>query len=120
MQKRKMVTITWKNICIPYSKGGLGLHSLVSLNEASNFKLCWGTINSHEAGAIPLRSCVLRNSRVINHHIFSYIWTSIKLEYPTIKNNYCSMLGNDKSINLWSNVWCGPPLRLVLEDSIID
>jgi len=34
--KRKLVTAAWKKICKPYLEGGLGLRSLISLNEAFN------------------------------------------------------------------------------------
>ena len=34
LTKRKMVTVTWKNVCASYEEGGLALRSLVTLNEA--------------------------------------------------------------------------------------
>lgn len=39
--KRKLVTVSWFNVCKPYNEGGLGLRSLPILNEASKLKLCW-------------------------------------------------------------------------------
>lgn len=38
--KRKLVTVAWKKICNPYEEGGLGIRSLICLNEAFNLKLC--------------------------------------------------------------------------------
>jgi hypothetical protein len=40
IEKRKLVTISWKKLCRPMDQGGLNLRSLISLNTASNLKLC--------------------------------------------------------------------------------
>jgi hypothetical protein len=46
VNKRKLVTVSWKKVCTPYAEGGLGLRSLIKLNEASNLKLCWDLLHS--------------------------------------------------------------------------
>jgi hypothetical protein len=46
IEKSKLVTIAWKNICRPLSQGGLNLRSLITLNKASDLKLCWSLFNS--------------------------------------------------------------------------
>jgi hypothetical protein len=46
ISQRKLVTVAWKKICKPFSDGGLGLRSLVTLNDATNLKLCWDLFNS--------------------------------------------------------------------------
>jgi hypothetical protein len=33
--------MAWKKVSDPYGGGGLGLRSLIALNEAANLKLCW-------------------------------------------------------------------------------
>jgi hypothetical protein len=45
ISKRKLVTVSWANVCKPLSEGGLGLRSLVKLNEAANLKLCWDLLH---------------------------------------------------------------------------
>jgi hypothetical protein len=40
IEKSKLVTISWKKLCRPMDQGGLNLRSLISLNTASNLKLC--------------------------------------------------------------------------------
>jgi hypothetical protein len=59
ISKRKLVTVSWKKVCMPYSEGGLGLRSLISLNEASNLKLCWELLHSDESWATILCSRVI-------------------------------------------------------------
>ncbi|XP_058746523.1 uncharacterized protein LOC131619448 [Vicia villosa] len=38
---RKLVTVAWDKCCRPFEEGGLGIRSLITLNEAANLKLCW-------------------------------------------------------------------------------
>jgi hypothetical protein len=49
IEKSKLVTIAWKNICRPLSQGGLNLRSLITLNKASDLKLCWSLFNSQSS-----------------------------------------------------------------------
>jgi len=101
INKRKMVAVAWKKVCVDYDEGGLGIESLISLNEATNLKMCWDLLQSKEQWAILLRSSVLKNSSCINHHIFSSIWSGIKDEYFVIKENTSSIIGDGKQINFW-------------------
>ena len=45
----KLVTVAWSQVCKPLVEGGLGLKSIVKLNEASMLKLMWDFVfsNSH-------------------------------------------------------------------------
>jgi hypothetical protein len=54
--QRKLVTVAWKIFCKPLDDGGLGIRSLLTLNEASNFKLCWDCVVSTENWATLLRA----------------------------------------------------------------
>jgi len=92
--KRKMVIVAWKKVCSEYEEGGLGVKSLIWLNEATNLKCCWNLFNSIEQWATLLRSRVSRGSRCIVHHIFSSICSSIKPEFHTILNNSSWLIGN--------------------------
>jgi len=104
------VTVSWKKTCKPVIEGGLGIRSLTLLNESSNLKLCCDLLNSQEDWAILIRSKVLRGRRVISHHIFSSIWSSIKMEFNTITSNCGWQLGDGSNINFWLDNWCGQPI----------
>jgi hypothetical protein len=108
--KRKLVTVSWKKLCRPISQGGLNLRSLSSLNKASNLKLCWNLLNSHCSWARILKERVIRGRRVIQHHISSSIWSSIKEEFSVIADNSIWLLGNGENINFWKDNWCGTSL----------
>jgi len=101
ISKRKLVTVSWRKVCKPFSEGGLGLRSLYTVNEAANLKMCWDLKNSNEDWAILLRSKVFRGRKVISHHIFSSIWSSVKSEMNNITDNCRWIIGNGENINFW-------------------
>lgn len=106
-EKRKLVTVSWKKVCSDFDEGGLGIKSLICLNEANNLKLCWDMIHSDESWAHLLRSRVIRRNSCISHHIYSSLWCSIKNEFPTIIDNSTWLLGNGQHINFWHDNWSG-------------
>jgi len=67
--KRKLVTVALKKICKPKEQGGLGIRSLKKLNQAANLKLCWDLFHKKEEWSELILSRVMRNMRVISHHI---------------------------------------------------
>jgi hypothetical protein len=83
---------------------------LISLNKASNLKLCWSLLNSDASWALLLRDRVVRKRRVILHHVFSSLWSSLKDEFKVIMDNSVWLLGNGRNINFWTDSWCGNPL----------
>jgi hypothetical protein len=110
IEKRKLITTSWKKMCRPLSQGGLNVRSLISLNKASNLKLCWTLLNSDASWALLLRDRVVRKRRVILHHVFSSLWSSLKDEFKVIMDNSVWLLGNGRNINFWTDSWCGNPL----------
>jgi mannosylglycoprotein endo-beta-mannosidase len=110
IEKRKLVTISWQKMCRPLEQGGLNLRSLISLNTASNLKLCWSLFNDDSSWAKLLRDRVFRKRKTSQHHIFSSIWSSVKEEFEIIRENSVWSLGNGRDINFWHDCWCGNPL----------
>ncbi|XP_058733807.1 uncharacterized protein LOC131605476 [Vicia villosa] len=110
--KRKIVTVDWKNICKPISKGGLGIRSFLGLNEATNLRLCWDIFNSKEAWTYILKQRILKHNRLRKSHLFSSLWTSAKSEHTTFIDNSVWQLGNGEDISFWFDHWCGSPLFL--------
>jgi len=108
--RRKLVIVAWKKLCKPYSQGGLGIRSLITINAASNLKLCWDMLHSKESWAKLLKSRTIRSGKQINYHIFSSLWSSMKNEYSVIMENFVWLLGNGQTIRFWKDAWCGEPL----------
>jgi hypothetical protein len=99
IEKRQLVTISWKNLCKPFIQGGLSIRSLSKLNKATNLKLCWSLLNSQSSWARLLKDRVFRNNRPIQHHIFSSLWSSVKEEVGVMMENSVGIIGNGENIN---------------------
>jgi len=115
VEKRKLITISWKKICRPLSQGGLSLRSLKDLNTSTNLNFVWRTLFSQEDWALLIKDRVFRNSKPIKHHIYSSLWSSMKEEFKDINNNTFWLLGNGNKINFWNDCWCGAPLSQALQ-----
>lgn len=115
VEKRKLVTVSWKKICRPLSQGGLNLRSLKNLNTSTNLNLIWKTLHSQEDWALLLKDRVFRNLKPIKHHIYSSLWSSMKDEFIDISSNTLWLLGNGEKINFWNDCWCGAPLSQALQ-----
>ncbi|KAK2369004.1 hypothetical protein QL285_082161 [Trifolium repens] len=107
ISQRKLVTVAWKKVCRPYDQGGLGIRSVIVLNESTNLKLCWDMFTSNEHWAILLRSRVIRGVGCISHHIHSSLWSSIKSEVQTVRDNSGYVIGDGSKVNFWRDTWCG-------------
>jgi hypothetical protein len=101
ISQRKLVTVAWKKVCRPYDQGGLGIRSVIVLNESTNLKLCWDMFTSNEHWAILLRSRVIRGVGCISHHIHSSLWSSIKSEVQTVRDNSGYVIGDGSKVNFW-------------------
>ncbi|WJX71700.1 hypothetical protein P8452_55669 [Trifolium repens] len=110
VDQRKLVTVSWKKVCRPFSQGGLNIRSLINLNKASNLLLGWNLLNSQSSWAVLLRDRVLRNNSHIHYHIFSSIWSSVKDELAGIRDNSTWLIGNGNNINFWNDDWWGNTL----------
>lgn len=94
ISKRKLITVSWKKVCKPTSEGGLGIRSMSAINQAANLKLCWGMLTYHDSWAKILYSRIIKNNKVIQYHIFSSVWSSIKNEYQHLIENTKWLLGD--------------------------
>lgn len=110
INSKKICTVSWKNLCQPYSNGGLGLRSLIILNDVANLQFLGDMINKHDDIAILLRNCILIPHGFITHHIFSTIWSIIKVEVPNLFLNSSWSLGSGRMIRFWKDSWDGDPL----------
>lgn len=84
---RKFVTVAWKKVCLPKVHGGLGIRSIIVINNASNLKLGWDIIASDEYRASLVRARVLMKHGTINRHIPSTMRSTIKHEFQFMQDN---------------------------------
>jgi hypothetical protein len=96
VDKRKLVTTSWKKVCRPLAQGGLNLKSLSNLNKAVNLKLCWSLVNSQAAWAKLLKDRVLRENKPITYHISTLLFGAVS---RTTMTNSIWLLGSGENIN---------------------
>lgn len=105
LNNKKLVIVGWKPICSPISRDGIGLRSLLHLNDSSNIKLCWEMINSNDRWVVFLKRRFYMNNSSINYHIFSPIWSVIKPQLQNLMSNSKWLLGIGSKINFWNKNW---------------
>ncbi|XP_058733339.1 uncharacterized protein LOC131604944 [Vicia villosa] len=110
LEQRKIVTVAWKECCQSMKEGGIGIKSLYSYNQATNFHLCWSFVKGNQSWNSLLASRIKRKKKIISYHIKSYIWTSIKDYYETVLENSKWIIGDGSKINFWLDTWLDEPI----------
>ncbi|XP_019460146.1 PREDICTED: uncharacterized protein LOC109359906 [Lupinus angustifolius] len=110
IEDRKLVTVAWKNVCLPFKDGGLGLRSLKKINHAALLKLAWEMISSNHEWAIFFRDRFGSNPTPSNRYFKSSIWSAIKANWHTLHLNSVWIIGNGQKTNFWLDNWLGEPL----------
>lgn len=113
--------VAWDKMCRPQAHEGLGMRSLLKLNEETNLKLVWDLLTRKEDWENILKGRVFKSYGLIKHHIFSSLSSSVKLELCIVNMHSCGSLGNGKSIMVCQDVWCGSSFLLeTCADFLID
>lgn len=71
MEKKKLVTVSWKKCCKKLNEGDLGIISLQHYNTATNLHLCWQFINNTQSWSSLLAARVRGNNKSIRYFIKS-------------------------------------------------
>jgi len=83
VDKRKLVTVSWKKVCKPFSQGGLNLRSIKTLNTSTNLNLLWSMLHSEDDWAVLLNARTLRMNKPIQYHIYSSFGAVLKRNSTT-------------------------------------
>lgn len=90
-----MVIVSWKTCCNDSKSGGVGMRSLITINEASYLVRCWSILNETET--------------------WGSIWTGVKTFLSNLLDNSVWNVGNGENIRFWTYNWCGEPLLSLLQ-----
>ncbi|XP_024177848.1 uncharacterized protein LOC112183741 [Rosa chinensis] len=115
LSKRKLVIVSWRQVCVPKKEGGLGLRDLKSLNLAALISLSWSTLTS---GSIWSSYASQRFSICCNmkyRYFRSSVWHGLKTALPFIFHNSKWLIGDGKLVNLWMDKWLNAPLIVKLQ-----
>ena len=102
--------IAWDKICRPKKLGRLGLRKTVAVNTAFLAKLVWKVLNQPE----NLWVQQMRAKYGAPDHFFevrskpadSWVWKCLLRLRPFIKGGIRWKVGNDHTINFWTDTWC--------------
>ncbi|XP_019425135.1 PREDICTED: uncharacterized protein LOC109334017 [Lupinus angustifolius] len=107
---RKMVTVSWSQVCSTSKVGGLGIRSLLKLNKAALTKLAWELRHSKRDWAVLCRSRFRIHSNTIPSYLKSSIWPGIRMNWHAVNENAVWIIGKGDTINFWKDNWLGTPL----------
>ncbi|XP_019431726.1 PREDICTED: uncharacterized protein LOC109338843 [Lupinus angustifolius] len=107
---RKLVTVSWSQVCNRTSLGCLGVKSIKKLNRAAILKLNWEMKSSHQDWA---NFCRERFNNYSRYYKYS-IWLRIKSNWHVVFNNYTWLIGDGRDTNFWKDNWLSLPLTQAL------
>nr|KYP67014.1 Putative ribonuclease H protein At1g65750 family [Cajanus cajan] len=101
----KLTTVHWHIVCSNFDEGGLGVRSLMDINNAYMLKLCWNFVKKDSNWASMLASKVYKRSGDVIYYLASTIWASIRDMYSIVKDNSTWKIGIGKKVNFWIDRW---------------
>ena len=105
----KGLLIPQGKICLPKSKGGLGLPKTAAVNKAFQSKLAWKVLT--DAPSLQVQS--MRAKHLLNSDLLSYkrknndspVWKSILKVRDLLKTGICWKIGKGDQISFWFDNW---------------
>ncbi|KAF1886785.1 hypothetical protein Lal_00046022 [Lupinus albus] len=110
---RKITTVAWHKVSLPFKNGGLGIRSLRQLNKAALLKLSWELLASNHEWAIFCRQRFGKSP--LKRYFKSSIWSGIKPNWSKTTQNSLFLVGNGHDTNFWTDNWLGDPLVEILQ-----
>ena len=105
--------VRWATMCLDKSKGGVGTKSFSKMNKAMLYKWSWRFGNDKNALWRKVICCKYGES-VGGWHTYDLrggyetsLWKEIRKEWFGFIQNAVFVLGDDRRINFWNDVWCG-------------
>lgn len=122
LSRRTSAKVSWKEICLPKSEGGLGLRNLLVWNKSLNLKLVWLLFSS--SGSLWV--AWMREHRFKRNSFWSievkitdsWIWKFLMALRNIAKALLSCTVGDGKQISFWFDNWCehGPLILFVGEN----
>lgn len=107
-ERLKSNLVRWETVCLPRSKGGLGLRRVKEFNQACLLNLAWSAISTNSLWANWFRDRYFKGNSMWhprNPRGGSGIWKSLSPFSSLIQRNSRWVIGNGQSILLWFDNW---------------
>lgn len=113
--QRKLVTVSWKNICLPKQNGGLGIRDLQQLNDTALLKSLWNILTKNSASSIFLKQRFkITPTSYSLHYAKSSIWPGLKKMHPLLAQGCRWLVGKGDKIHFWKDKWLSSPITQIL------
>nr|KYP63478.1 Putative ribonuclease H protein At1g65750 family [Cajanus cajan] len=103
-------TVPWHKVFSDVEEGGLGIRSLIEINNVYMLKLCWNFFKGNTDWASVLGNRVVKKNGTVAQYLTSTIWASIRDMYSTVKTHSSWIIGNGKKVNFWTDRWLFMPI----------
>ncbi|KAL6206588.1 hypothetical protein ACLB2K_023836 [Fragaria x ananassa] len=107
---KKIVTVSWSQICAPKDEGGLGLRHLKSLNLAALLTMGWRVLTANSALGVFARSRFSISHHMKSRYLCSSLWHGLRVSLPILFQNSKWLIGDGNSVNFWSDKWLDVPI----------
>ncbi|KAL6210110.1 hypothetical protein ACLB2K_021048 [Fragaria x ananassa] len=107
---KKIVTVSWSQICAPKDEGGLGLRHLKSLNLAALLTMGWRVLTANSALGVFSRSRFSIYHHMKSRYLCSSLWHGLRVSLPILFQNSKWLIGDGNSVNFWSDKWLDVPI----------
>ena len=105
--------VSWKRMCNPKARGGLGFRNLKAFNLAMLAKKAWRILNNPSSlVARVLKAKYFPTDNLLNAKLGSspfYSWRSIHSSFEVIRWGTRWRVGNGKQIHIWKDRWLPTP-----------
>ncbi|PRQ42072.1 putative RNA-directed DNA polymerase [Rosa chinensis] len=110
IETRKIVTVTWTQVCAPKKEGGVGIRDLATLNSAAVLRFAWNSFTSLNQWGDYMRTRypILSSSKV--RYRKSSIWPGFRSIALHITHNCRWIIGDGRSVSFWKDKWLQDPI----------
>jgi len=115
---RKICTVSWNQVCLPWEFGGLDLKSTRTINSSLLLHLSWKLFTQDSQCSWLFQQRFLSFGIPRTRYFKSSIWPGVREYLSTVNENSVWIVGNGNDINLWLDNWMGTPLVSLLNTPV--
>jgi len=115
---RKICTVSWNQVCLPWEFGGLDLKSTRTINSSLLLHLSWKLFTQDSQCSWLFQQRFLSFGIPRTRYFKSSIWSGVREYLNTVNENSVWIIGNGNDINLWLDNWMGTPLVSLLNPPV--
>jgi ribonuclease HI len=109
--KRKFHAVKWRTVCMPKSRGGLGLRQLDTMNKACLLRWGWKLqLNGSDLWSSVLRGKYWRHGGLFDRckPTDSSLWKSIVRLAPNLDHYGFWIIRDGQTVSAWNHAWITP------------